>query len=333
MSIESQFKNLLRDIEPSDTTTSQASSAHTQLRNYLKDHLTYSKIYKGSFLGGSWGRDTAIRPKTENGVVSKPDVDIIIEVDYQKTDDPREVLKELRRVLAETYEIDKESHKRSVGVVTSAVDMDIVPIISPRNEPGLFYLPDKESNEWKRSDPGKHLTWSTSINKLTDGRFKPLVKLVKWWRRESPTPFKRPKGFFLERVVADCMDRSESRYSELVVGTLEAIVKQYEFQVSLGMVPHIEDPAVPGNSVASNLTVETFASFLRKAKDHAALGREALAESDSAKALTKWRTIFGDRFPRPTESATRSLLEAPAPAGAYTFPDRPIRLRKPGGFA
>jgi hypothetical protein len=335
MSIGAQFEDLLRDIEPSPTTVKRASAAHTALRKYLKTHPDYSAVHIDTFLAGSHVRDTSIRPRTVNGSLTRPDIDIIVETGYGLGDDPKLVLKELRGVLAEEYELDDKPHRRSVGVLTDYVEMAVVPIIALSGDSGPFYLPDKEGKTWQQTNPGRHTTWSTEVNKAAGRRFKPLVKLVKWWRRESPTAFKRPKGFVLECIVAECMNRSEKWYPELFAGTLEAIVSKYELlAVTLGQVPWIADPGVPGNSVTSQLTAETFAAFVKKAKAHAELARAALAESDPEKALRKWRQIFGDRFPAAKSGAKSGLLEAAAlPAGTYSFPDRPVVPKKLGGFA
>ena len=43
------------------------------------------------------------------------------------------------------------------------------------------------------------------------------------WRRENPTAGmgNRPKGFVIEKIVADCMSYSEKNYAELFTVTLE----------------------------------------------------------------------------------------------------------------
>ncbi|MFO0840894.1 MAG: hypothetical protein U0797_00660 [Gemmataceae bacterium] len=337
MSTKSQFDNLLVDIEPSTTTVNRAVAAHTGLRKCLADHATYSGVQAGTFLAGSYKRNTSIRPRTVDGVLSKPDIDIIVKTTYGLDDDPGAVLKELRKALGDEYELDDKPHQRSVGVLTEYVEMDVVPIIAPYGDAGPFYLPDKAAKKWQKTDPNRHTTWSTDVNKAAGERFKPLVKLTKWWRRESPNRFKRPKGFVLECIVAECMNRSEKRYPELFVSTLEAMVTRYDYTVNvLKRLPHITDPGVPGSSVASQLPLEAFQAFVAKARSHAEIGRAALADSDPERALRKWREIFGDRFPADESAkAARGLLEAPAVvAGSpYTFPDRPVRPQTPGGFA
>lgn len=114
MGTQTQFVNFLADIEPSATTTDQASRAHTSLRDFLRNHKEFREIHLGTFLAGSYRRDTSIRPRTVNGVEQRPDIDIIVVTNHTRHDQPRQVLANLRRVLAEKYEIDDNPQRRSV---------------------------------------------------------------------------------------------------------------------------------------------------------------------------------------------------------------------------
>lgn len=335
MGTQTQFENLLRDIEPSPTTKSNASSAHTALRKYLAGHEDFKKVHLNTFLSGSYARDTSIRPRTKGDQVSRPDIDIIVVTNHTLYDKPADVLWLLRKTLKEEYELDDAPHTRSVGVLSPLAEMDVVPLIAPNGMDGTLYLPDKKAEQWIVTNPPGHTAWGTAVNKKADGRFKPLVKLNKWWRRENPTVSKRPKGFVIECIVAECMSYTEKNYPELFVGTLEAIVSKYAIHIALKQVPRIADPSVSGNSVTARLSFDAFEGFYNKAKSHAELARRALAESDEDRALDLWRQIFGARFPASgrTKAFAESLLGNAAVATPFTFPDRPIVPKKPGGFA
>ena len=332
MVTQKQFEDFLHDIEPSPTTKKRASTAHTALRKFLREHSTFSEVHVNTFLSGSYKRDTAIRPATKEGEEERPDVDIIVVTNHTLNDEPREVLSLLYRTLKHKYDnIRKQA--RSVGISTAHVDMDVVPIIAPHGMEGTLYIPDRKLSQWLVTSPPRHTTWTTEVNTTSGGRFKPLVKLMKWWRRENPTVSKRPKGFVIECIVAECMDPEETQYADLFIGTLERIVNQYALNIAIGSLPHIDDPGVPGNSVTDGTTFAAFEGFYNKAKAHAKLGRRAQKEQDPDKALAMWRKIFGPRFPASSGSKSNSLLsDAVVPTG-LTFPDRPITPRKPGGFA
>ena len=332
MVTQKQFIDFLRDIEPSPTTKKKASAAHSTLREFLRKHGTFSVVHVGTFLAGSYKRDTAIRPVTKEGEEERPDVDIIVVTNHTLDDEPKDVLDLLYWTLKERYN-DIRKQARSVRTSTASADMDAVPIIAPQGMEGTLFIPDRKLSRWLVTNPPRHTTWATEINQVSGGRFKPLVKLMKWWRRENRTVSKRPKGFVIECIAAECMDFEETQYADLFLGTLEGIVRRYALSVAADRLPYIEDPGVPGNSVTTGMTFAAFEGFYSKAKAHAELGRRAQKEQDPDKALALWRKIFGPRFPASSADKSNGLLgEAVVPSG-LEFPDRPVIPRKPGGFA
>lgn len=330
MLFQSQMTQLLEDIEPSETTNAASRAAHTRLRDYVAEHAEYKELHVKSILSGSYARDTAIRPRMVGGEETRPDVDIIVVTEHTLDDSPCAVLKLLQGVLEAEFKIKKPYNHRSVGIVTAAVDMDVVPIIAPHGMGGALYIPDRTVEKWIITNPPGHTAWATEVNKANGNRFKPLTKLTKWWRRENQTSTHRPKGFVIECLVAQAMSATQSQYGLLFVETLEAIVNTYRPFVLAGLTPQIADPSVSGNDVCSNICADEFASFWRKAEEHALLGRRALEEKCPDKSLEMWRKIFGPRFP--ISGARAQLSQAAAPAG-LVFPDRPIIPKKPGGFA
>lgn len=330
MIFQSQMTQLLEDIEPSVTTNAASRSAHISVRDYIAGHTDYKHLHVKSILSGSYARDTAIRPRTLNGIETRPDVDIIVVTEHTLADSPRAVLSLLQKVLEAKYEIKKPYNHRSVGIVTAAVDMDVVPIIAPQGMTGTLYIPDRTVEKWIVTNPPGHTAWATEVNKAMGNRFKPLVKLAKWWRRENETSTHRPKGFVIECLIAEAMSATEAQYGPLFVTTLETIVHIYRPYVAAGLTPCIADPSVSGNDVCSNIRPDEFASFWKKAEEHAVIGRLALEERDVERSLELWRKIFGRRFPA---SSTRSLLSGASTPPVLAFPDRPIMPKKPDGFA
>lgn len=331
MITQQQFLDFLNDIEPSATTKANASAAHTALRKYLRDDATFRGHHVEAFLSGSYKRNTSIRPRKKGDSVSRPDVDIIVVTNHTLSDHPPDVVDLLYWTLRREYP-DIRRQARSVGVKSTLADMDVVPIIQPGGDGTTMYIPDRKQEKWVVTNPPGHTAWTTAVNNRSDGRFKPLVKLFKWWRRENPTVSKRPKGFVMECFAEQCFDPTQAQYADLFLGTLEQIVAKYAFNVMLKTVPAIADPSVPGNSVTTGMTFDAFEGFYYKAKAHAELGREAQAEANEDRAVEMWRQIFGSRFPAGGRTRAAGLLNEAVVAG-LSFPDRPVVPRKPGGFA
>ena len=322
---------ILQDVEPSSTTKKDAKNGHENLRKYLREDDVFQEYHVSDFLSGSYKRNTAIRPRKLNGELARPDVDIIVVTNHKTEDDPKEVIDLLYNSLKDKYSTIRKQD-RSVGIETSKVDMDVVPIIAPDGMEGTLYIPDRKLEEWLETNPPRHSSWTTDVNNKSNGNFKPLVKLMKWWRRENPTISRKPKGFVIECIVAECMDYEESNYGELFVGTLEFIVDKYSLDILLESVPHIDDPGVPGNSVTEGVSFSAFRGFYNKVKSHAEKGRKALNEEDNEEALKLWREILGDRFPENGTRSDSSLLKGAAET-ELSFPDRAVKPNKPGGFA
>lgn len=326
---QARFNEFLQDIEPSATTKSNASSAHQDLRNFLRTDPEFKGYHKADFLSGSYKRDTSIRPRKKEEQIDRPDIDIIIVTNHQRNDNPREVVDFLFRVLRKKYP-NIRRQTRSVGIQFHKADMDVVPIIPNGN---IYLIPDRSQEEWVDTNPSGHTDWTIQTNRQAGGRFKPLVKLMKWWRRHNRTISKKPKGFVIERITSECMDYCETYYGELFVKTLEGMVRAYSVDAIRGTVPWISDPGIPWKSVTDGMSAEAFIGFYNKIKAHAKLGREALNETDAEKATRLWREIFGERFPRTDSNKFQSLLSPPVRPELLSFPARPVIPNKPKGFA
>ena len=332
MTPNARFTDFLKDIEPSATTKSNASSAHTTLRKALRDDEQIKPHHKTDFLSGSYKRDTAIRPRVKNGSQERPDVDIVVVTNHSLEDDPEEVVDLLFDAIKRAGYSPVRRQARSIGLETSKADMDVVPLIEPYD--GMYYIPDRKQEAWLQTNPPGHTTWTTQRNDAAGGRFKPNVKMFKWWRRQNSTISKRPKGFILEVIAAECMDDRETHYGELFVGTLETIVTTYRACVAASVVPTINDPSLPGNNIMTGISVDAFEGFYNKIEAHAEIGRQAIGLDDDEKATAKWRQLFGDRFPRGVSKESQSLLSETVATSSLSFPDRQIKpSKKRQGFA
>ena len=332
MTPNARFQEFLKDIEPSPTTVSNASAAHTRLRSILETDDFFGALHRHTFLSGSYKRNTAIRPRVKNGDAERPDVDIIVVTNHDTYDNPVSVIDAVHAALAQHYR-PTNRQARSVSVSSPLADMDVVPLIDPYDN-GTYYIADRLQQSWIRTNPPGHTAWTTHMNGATGERFKRLVKLFKWWRRENKTVGKRPKGFVLEVLAANNMSGTETHYGELFVSMLENIVARYAVEVSVGLIPTLEDPSMPGNDVLAGLSFAAFEGFYNKVKAHAAIGRYALSLVDQEKATDHWRTLFGERFPKPPIRKSTGLLDTAAVSSGLVFPDRPVRpANKPQGFA
>lgn len=329
-----RFKELLADIEPASTTKAAASTAHTAVRKHLRVHPDFRERWEGDFLAGSYSRDTAIRPKKTPEGLERPDVDIIMETCFSTSDHPDDVLRELSDALEEAFTVER-INKRSVKVVTANAEIDVVPVIATGD---IYQIPDRDLGHWNYTNPPGHNEWSSGKNEHFDSRFKPLVKLFKWWRRENKTG-KRPKGFVLEVLVAHHAPSGEVHFGEAFTQMLESIYAHYGALAEAGLKPHIDDPALPGNNIVSKVSITDWKNFIERVRVHAGYARRAQDEEEMAEATRLWRKLFGDRFKETTAAAKAESLASyvTAPAlganAGYTFPNQAAAPKKPRDFA
>ena len=337
MTPNARFTDFIADINPSQTTTQRSQSAHQRIRECLRADETYSTYLIRDFLGGSYKRQTAIRPVMKNGDTDRPDVDIymVVKGDTWSTD-PSELIENLYKALDRNrgaLNINSLHRNRcSIAISTDTADMDISPLLE--RSPNGYYIGNRETEEWYKTDPEKHSEWSSEKNDSFSGRFKPTVKLIKWARRENPTKNKHPKSFALEVIVADHMSSSETHYGKIVHGIFDDFVKTYASMRLLGFCPHLEDPAITGGNLLSGVSGDAFGAYYDKIKKHRDDADRALNEDDQDKATKYWRRIFGNRFPAPKSSANAITAKSAVTIPPLAFPNKPAKpSNRPAKFA
>ena len=333
---QARFTELLVDIEPSQTTKTNASGGHNGIRDHMRTQSSFKNRYVSSFLSGSYARSTSIRPRTSAGEVERPDVDIIVVTNFLTSDHPDKVLDEVRRTLEDGgkgYTVER-INKRSVRVETWQAEMDIVPVVSTWNG---YMIPDRETGTWKFTNPPVHTSWSTDQNERFEGRFKPLVKLLKWWRRMNPSG-RRPKGFVLEVLVSRHAPTAEIHYGEAFSQLLTNIYNEYALLAANNQKPFLADPADPSNDILGKVSIAQWKDFIEKVRVYADVARRAQETEDMEEATRHWRRVFGDRFKLTSNVAKAAsyggfAVAEPVAAG-YTFPDAMAApANKPRGFA
>lgn len=198
---ERDLREMVREIEPSPSHKSAASRSHNYLRDVLDTGQFQDRIID-SYLSGSYARDTALHPID--------DVDIIVVVDpagwrsgvFDSKPAPDKILQSFATAIRYRY---KQSsvyvQRRSVRLSLYHLDIDVVPAIQVNGGRHRVQIPDGDSGEWIVSAPRLHSDIATEINQSQGQRFKPLVKLLKYWNCQLPASA-RLKSFAIETLAA-----------------------------------------------------------------------------------------------------------------------------------
>lgn len=185
-------------------------------------------------------------------------------------------------------------------------------------------IPDRDAKAWDWTHPVEQIRWTRDKNNRCNGHFVNVVKAIKWWRLENYEKPERPKGFPLERLVAECCPDGISSVAEGITLTLESIVSTYQLTVLLGGKPQLPDYGVPSVDVFKRIEASDFAEFYDQAKEGAAIAREALDSTDRTNSGNLWRQLLGNKFPKPPENNSQkmqgfSVPTAPAAPGSGRF--------------
>lgn len=293
MAKQKDFDSFLTNIEPSKSTVEYISSVQRNLRTYLEEHADYKYILLDTFLTGSYAKHTAIRPVSAD---KKRDVDIVVVTNYTYSDNATVVLQELCDMLKEKTLYDSavvQSH--SVGLELEGISIDVVPVIKHETYDDVYYVGSSADGSWTITDPKGHKAWSTEINKANNSKYKPLVKILKWWRRVNcPSNVKYPKGITLEKIIADNIGDSSLATEDLLIGTMQNIVNKYmDVYVANEEMPYIEDPSeyILDNDLLSGYTFSDFKAFVEKINEQL----KKLNEDGTSNSV--WKEILGQEFP------------------------------------
>lgn len=337
MTPNARFSEFIKDITPSETTVANCKSSHTSVRMALLNDDEFRERVKRVFLGGSYKRSTAIRPRKKGETTERPDVDVYVVVDGNPWfADPAALMDELYAALNRSrgdLGITKIKRNRcSIALSMNKADLD-VSILLDRQDDNLFRIGNRNTGEWYETDPEEHTDWSIVQNTRCSGRFNPMTRMVKWARRQNKTVSRHPKSFALEALIAPHISETQTHYGQLFHDWCDAFVNAYSFNRMLGICPSLEDPAVPGGNILAGVTGDEFCAYYDKIKKHRDDAAKALGQDDQDKATDCWRRIFGDRFPKAKQSGqtTKSAAASMSPLSFTTATAAPSA--RPAKFA
>ncbi len=280
VSCEKMLVELVRDIEPTAAQKDGARRSH----NFLREILATGQIGKrivDSYLSGSYPRDTAIQPLD--------DVDVIFVIEptewpsnlfdrlFSEYPEPETVLKAFLNAIRYRYQDSSlRLQNKSVRLRLNHLDIDVVPAIERGRNDGSILIPDREKDDWIVTAPKKHSEIASAINQQQRGRFKPLVKLLKYWNCNLPSTA-RFKSFAVETLACRVFQRTRLNSLEeglLVFFDFIAYLgddgQAFEWNDSYGVSFNwfgckIPDIADTGNNVAAGINKSQEQRFIENA--------------------------------------------------------------------
>ena len=289
MELNSYFRGLLSNIEPGPEAVDTAKKAHQHLRELLEQDEEISKAEPETFLSGSYARNTAL------GSIKDVDVILIVDLDHEKT--PPDVVVAWLQASLQKYYNTVRAQGRSVRVSTdTGFDLDIVPSVPISHRDGPVWIPDREVKEWVATHPKGQIAAGVKKNKELEGFYKPLVKIVKYWRDRLPRESSRAKSYIVETLVFRSLLWTPRSYAQGTVDILRSICSYYAPNINVGTVPRISDPGYPFVNVAKRWRFQEFSDFMREALAARDIAASALQSTDKGSSVKLWKKLFGEKF-------------------------------------
>jgi Second Messenger Oligonucleotide or Dinucleotide Synthetase domain len=280
-------------LETTDTEDSTASRRQQKLRRELDDALDIVT----DFLTGSYRRHTKTKPLR--------DVDIMIvlrDISYLSRH-PREILEEIRKVLADHYGAarvctDRRAVRVDFGVehvddmIGEVISFDVVPAFEER---GHYLIPDDRIGIWIPTNPKIHAELATTANQNFDGQWKPLVKMIKKWNQIHSGPV--TPSFLLEVMALELITGAWA-------GSHAYELRQFFARAADRITDGWPDPAGVGPDISDVLDADQAGMRHARAalRDAEATCTKAILlerQGRTGEAINTWRSLFGEMFPAP----------------------------------
>ncbi|MDD2229035.1 MAG: nucleotidyltransferase [Candidatus Cloacimonetes bacterium] len=130
MELKKEFETFVSEIRLTQSQKEDLIKGHNTLRSRLLNYEDLRPIMITTFLQGSYRRHTAVRPKGDK----RADVDIVVVTKLHEDDyTPEQALELFTPFLDKYYEGKWKIQNRSIGIVLSYVDLDLVITSSPLN--------------------------------------------------------------------------------------------------------------------------------------------------------------------------------------------------------
>lgn len=285
--IQVALDEMRRSLELSTEEKEEASYYHNLVRDKLQGTLGGCM---GSFLTGSYARHTAIAPLK--------DIDVFVVLDQEDRRDlfdgtawrcinaVRAATKDALPRLAQEPRLQKRSI--GVGFATAGLRVELVPAFTTGQE-GVFRIADRHADRWILSAPQIHTEISTEANQRSGGHLKPVIKMLKAWKRQHNLPI---KSFHLEVM---CYRAPISPSHTLS----EALTWAFSY-LSQAIVFPCPDPARVGDPLDIDMTPQERKQMAFQLSRCAKSSVEALdlESRNPVWAHNRWCRIFGELYPR-----------------------------------
>lgn len=290
ITVDEAFETFRQRLELSETERTDTIRKHNKVRDCIRGGFHIDR----DFLTGSYDRHTKTKPLK--------DVDIFFTLGskdrHWRSKAPNEVLDAFVDRLRGEFGKDAVQPGRRCATVEferntsdkegKVLSIDAVPAIELSD---CYEIPDRDLGKWIKTDPEIHAEKSTTKNKNLNGKWVPLVKMLKRWNRSADKPIK--PSFLIEVMAQDLVDGPFTTYPGEVrrffAAALEGIRQEWKDPAGLG--PPVSDQMTPD-------LIKKAEAALRRAETEASRAVRLAQQGKQGEALAVWASIMGRYFPK-----------------------------------
>lgn len=289
MEVSQRFDTFLSNIRLTTDQWNDGIAKHSGVRSCLNSHYYNSSSKSAnSFLVGSWGKSTEIRPPRDIDIMFVLPFSVYERYQKKLGNKQSQLLQEVKGVLQATYSTTKMRGDGQVVVVPfSSYAVEVVPAFEITSK--QYWICDTNGGgSYKSVQPHAEIDAVKTSNDSTNGNTRNLIRMMKVWQAYCSVPV---KSFWLELVAIDFLSSWEYREKSTVY--YDWMVRDF-FRYLIGKANGYV--YVPGTYESISLG-DAWKSRAESARDRAVKACEAEADKLPYTAGGEWQKIFGTDIP------------------------------------
>ena len=290
MGVANWFETFCSNIKMSTETVGTISYRYKQITKrlntdyYYSDSETYHSLYVGSY-----GRDTEILSSDIDMLFEFPQ-SVYKQYNEYNGNGQSALLQAVKNSIKETYsDTDVKGDGQIIQVkFTDWINFEVLPAFL-REDKKTFTFPDSNSGgSWKITDPRSEIEAINTRNNDCNGNLKLLCRMMRSWKENMNVPI---KGLLIDTLAYQFLDHYANKdktfvYYDWISRDYFRFLKEQDKDKTYWLAP------------GSNRYVWNFDNFRYKATMAFNLSEEAIEkEKFEPTAKSKWREIFGTKFP------------------------------------
>lgn len=290
MSLSDWFGTFCSNILINESDLEKISSRYKQITKRINlDYYNSSSETSHGLYVGSFGRDTEIYTS---------DIDILVQLPYEtyvkfngySSNGQSALLQEVKKVLEKTY---STTYLKGDGQIISlpfsdGINFEVLPAFL--NKDDSYTFPNTNNGgSWKVTDPKKEIDAVNKMNNENNKNLKRLCRMARAWRDKNSVPI---SGILIDVFAYNFLSSWNEKDKSFL----------YYDWMSRDFFKYLSERDTNQSQwkvMGSNRYVSRVGSFESKAKTAYTTACDAIAKEKEypASAKSKWREIYGSKFP------------------------------------